>query len=65
MHDGEISEGTTILTGVVNELPRAARQLGITLDAIIFLPESLMASDLGQLSPVVARGLLPHCIVSF
>ena len=57
VHDGRLTRGAGHLSGIVNDLPHAARTMGIIAEALVFLPEALFGDSLGQLPPPVARGL--------
>lgn len=57
VHDGSTHARGSILVGRDNELPHAARQIGIELVALVFLPRDLMQPSIERLSPRVARGL--------
>ena len=53
IHDGKVNEGGwTILIGAVNELPQAARKLGMALDASVFIPEAMLPAVLLQSSAI-------------
>ena len=46
IHDGKVTNGNwSILIGAVNELPQAARKLGMALDASVFIPEEMLPAN--------------------
>uniref|UniRef100_A0A7S3X0V6 ATP-grasp domain-containing protein n=1 Tax=Emiliania huxleyi TaxID=2903 RepID=A0A7S3X0V6_EMIHU len=58
VHDGAAVPRGNILIGAVNEIPHAARRLGVWAEALVALPPHLMARSHAELSRPVAAGLL-------